>query len=572
VPDPAAGGDATDAVEAAEAADVVVVGAGVTGALVAWKLAAGGRRVVVLEAGPERLDRSELVGAFARSIDKGSSAPYLGTPADAHAPSPSESDRDGGHYDQAGPDPFMSTYERLAGGSTWHWLGNAPRLVPSDFRLRSTYGVGVDWPIGYDDLEPWYAEAERELGVAGDADEWDGVLGASRSYPFPMPPIWRSHGDAVVAAALDGHVVDGVTLRVRRSPQARNSVPYQGRPPCAGNSSCVPICPIAAKYDATVHLDRARRLPVPAEIRTRCVVTRLVPDGEGRIVGIRYDRWSEDGERRTSHELVPELVVLATHAIETPLLLLASGLARQGPVGLHLMDHPQGFGGAILAQPVFPFRGPPVISGIDELRDGPQRAERAAFRISVGNDGWGRLEPPEQTVRHSIFDDGLLGPELRAAVNHRVTRMLRMSYSTEMLPDPGNRVELAGHDAKGNPRPRLHFTVPDYNRRAFAEATALLERLFDRLGAVETAYSYPATAYYGAGHIMGTCRMGTDARTSVVDHLGRAHEHPNLWLVGAALFPTIGTANPTLTAAALALRTADAIAGVPARHSVGAST
>ncbi|HEY8547709.1 MAG TPA: GMC family oxidoreductase, partial [Acidimicrobiales bacterium] len=527
---------------------------------------------VVLEAGPERADRNELVGAYARALAKGADAPYVGTPADVHAPSPAEPDGEDGHYDQAGPDRFRSTYERLAGGSTWHWLGNAPRLLPSDFRLRSTYGVGVDWPISYDDLEPWYAEAERELGVAGDADEWDGVLGAWRSTPFPMPPIWTSHGDEVVAATLDGHVVDGVALHVRRSPQARNSTPYQGRPPCAGNSSCVPICPIGAKYDATVHLDRARWLPRPAEVRTRCVVTRLVPDAEGRIVGVRYDRWTEDGRRRTTHEIAPQLVVVAAHAIETPLLLLASGLCPQGPVGRHLMDHPQGFGAAILPRPVFPFRGPPVVVGIDELRDGPARAGRAAFRISVGNDGWGRLEPPETTVRRHIFDDGLLGPDLRAAVNHRVTRMLRMSYSTEMLPDPDNRVELAGHDDKGNPRPRLHFRVPDYNHRAFAHATDLLRRLFARLGATETAYSFPDTPYFGAGHIMGTCRMGTGARTSVVDPLGRAHEHPNLYLVGAALFPTIGTANPTLTAAALALRTAGAIADAPVRHAVGVST
>jgi choline dehydrogenase-like flavoprotein len=542
-----------------EAVDVVVVGAGVTGALIAWKLAAAGRRVVVLEAGPERTDRVELVGAFARSVGKGSSAPYLGTAADAQAPSPGESDQGEGHYIQAGPDPFKSTYERLSGGSTWHWLGNAPRLLPADFRLRSTYGVGVDWPIGYDDLEPWYVQAEHELGVSGDHDEWNGVLGAWRSAPFPMPPIWSSYGDEVVARDLDGAVVDGTEIHLRSSPQARNSIPYQGRPPCAGNSSCVPICPIAAKYDATVHLQRAQRLPTPAEVRTRCVVTRLVPAGDGRIARVRYARWSDDGRTRSEHELAAGLVVVAAHAIETPLLLLESGLARQGPVGRNLMDHPQGFGGAILPEPVFPFRGPPVISGIDEFRDGRFRAERAAFRISVGNDGWGRLEPPEETVRRRIFDDGLLGADLRTAVNHRVTRMLRMSYSTEMLPDPDNRVEVGGHDAKGNPRPRLHFSVPDYNRQAFAAATALLGQLFARLGARETAFSYPETTYFGAGHIMGTCRMGTDARTSVVDPTGRAHEHPNLYLAGAALFPTIGTANPTLTAAALALRTAAAI-------------
>lgn len=544
--------------EAATDRDVVIVGAGVTGALIAWKLAAAGRKVVVLEAGPERADRVELVGAFARSVDKGSSSPYVGTPADVHAPSPSESMPEDDHYIQAGPAPFKSTYERLGGGSTWHWLGNTPRLVPSDFRLHTDHGVGIDWPIGYDDVEPWYVQAEHELGVSGD-DAWDGVLGAWRSAPFPMPAIWRSYGDEVVAAGLDGHVVDGVELHLRSSPQARNSIPYQGRPPCAGNSSCVPICPIAAKYDATVHLARARRLPRPAEVRYRSVVTRLIPDADGRITHVRYARWSEDGSRREEDEVAADLVVVAAHAIETPLLLLESGLAGRGPVGRHLMDHPQGFGGALLPTPVFPFRGPPVVSCIDEFRDGAFRSEHAAFRVSIGNDGWGRLEPPEETVHRRIFSDQLLGSELQAAVNQRVTHMLRMSYSTEMLPDPDNRVEVGGHDAKGNPQPRIHFAVPDYNRRAFKAARSLFEQLFAQLGATETRFSFPDTEFSGAGHIMGTCRMGSSATNSVVDHYGRAHEHPNLYVAGASVFPTVGTANPTLTAAALALRTADAI-------------
>lgn len=552
--------------------EVLVVGAGVAGALIAWKLASAGRHVIVLEAGPERTDRVELVGAFARSRTKNSSSPYLGTPTDLHAPSPTESDGDDGHYLQAGPSPFKSTYERLSGGTTWHWLGNTPRLLPNDFRIQSLYGVGVDWPIGYDDLEPYYVEAEQQLGVAGESKEWDGLFGAWRSAPFPMPPIWRTYSDEVVAAGIEGHSFDGARVRVRITPQARNSVPYQGRPPCAGNSSCVPICPIAAKYDATVHIGLARALPRPPEFRFCSVVTRLVPDESGRIVSVEYDRWSTDGERRERREATADLVVVAAHSIETPLLLLESGLARRGPVGLHLMDHPQGFGGAILPNPVYGFRGPPVVSGIDEFRDGDFRSARAAFRVSLGNDGWGRLEPLERLVHQQVFTKRLLGAPLREAVNERAIRMFRMSFSTEMLPERQNRVEVGGHDTKGNPRPKIYFSVPEYNRRTFEVATALLAQMFERLGAVETAFSYPDSEFSGAGHIMGTCRMGTTPENSVVDHLGRAHEHRNLYLAGAATFPTIGTANPTLTLAALALRTADAIVGQPLRRSEVAAT
>lgn len=302
----------------------------------------------------------------------------------------------------------------------------------------------------------------------------------------------------------------------------------------------MPICPIAAKYDATVHIAMARALPTPVDFRFRCVATRLLTDEEGRITSVEYDEWSANGERREGRSITADRVVVAAHAIETPLLLLVSGLAPQGPVGLHLMDHPQGYGGAILPAPVYGFRGPPVVSGVDEFRDGDFRAHRAAFRISLGNDGWGRLQPLEQVVDDRIFGDRLLGQELRDAINARGIRMFRMSFSTEMLPDPHNRVEVGELDAKGNPRPKLHFTFPEYNRSTFEVATALFGEMFRRLGATETRFSFPDTDFSGAGHIVGTCRMGATATDSVVDQFGRAHEHPNLYLVGAATFPRSG--------------------------------
>lgn len=542
--------------------DVIVVGAGVAGSLIASKLAASGLRVLLLEAGPDRTDRIALTGAYAREAAKIPSAPYSEPIADAHAPSPKVTDgAENGHYQQVGDKPFKSTYQRLVGGSTWHWLGNTPRFLPNDFRLKERYGVGVDWPIDYDELESYYADAERELGVSGDAAEWEGLYGSTRSGPFPMPPIWRAYGDSVIAERLDGQTFEGAQVRIRVTPQARNSVPYQGRPPCAGNSSCVPICPIAAKYDATVHTRRATGPQpdggVPAELRARAVVTEVLKDENGLILGVVYDRWSEDGKTRTRGEQASaRIVVVAAHAIESAVLLLASGLSPAGPVGKNLMDHLQGYGGAVLRQPVFPFRGPPVTSGIDEFRDGCFRSERAAFRVSIGNDGWGRLEPVEETVRAQIFVKGLLGEDLRRAVRDRITRMVRLSYSTEMLPDESNRVELGELDQHGVHRPKLRFGLPEYNVRAFQFARNLFQQFFTKLDASETKFSFPASSYSGAGHIMGTARMGATASSSVVDKFCRAHEHPNLYVVGASAFPTCGTANPTLTVAALALRAA----------------
>ncbi|HYJ31571.1 MAG TPA: GMC oxidoreductase, partial [Allosphingosinicella sp.] len=345
----------------------------------------------------------------------------------------------------------------------------------------------------------------------------------------------------------------GTHFKVLATPQARNSTEGNGRPACCGNASCIPVCSIGAKYDATVHVKRA--VENGAELLTQCVVREVRCAPDGRIEQLVYDRWSRDGSRE-SETLAAKRFVLAAHAIETPLLMLGSRLAARSPVGACLMDHLQGYGLAILPQPVYPFRGPPVTSGIDAFRDGPWRSERAAFRLSIGNDGWGREEAPSATLAR-LVEQGLWGRELRDAVAHRVTRMIRMSYSTEMLPRRVNRVSLAGRDAHGNSRPGIDFSLPDYNVAGFEHAKRVIAQIFARLGATETRFSFPAKNYSGAGHIMGTCRMGRSPDDSVVDSDCRVHGHPNLFIAGASLFTTSGTANPTLTAAALALRLAD---------------
>ncbi|MFA5506533.1 MAG: FAD-dependent oxidoreductase, partial [Vulcanimicrobiota bacterium] len=139
---------------------IVVVGAGVAGALVAWRLASAGNEVIILEAGPP-VDRLQAVEKFRSEIQRLPHSPY---PESELAPSPRLNDWES-HFRQQGPELFTGIYQRLLGGTTWHWLGTALRLLPEDFELQSRFGVGVDWPLGYDELEPWYCEAERELGV-----------------------------------------------------------------------------------------------------------------------------------------------------------------------------------------------------------------------------------------------------------------------------------------------------------------------------------------------------------------------------------------------------------------------
>src|SRR6188768_969270 len=190
-------------------ADVVIVGSGVAGALVADRLVRKGVSVVILEAGPP-VDRDRAVEIFRQ--------------ATANAPRPSVLDigvPGTGYFVQEGPEAFGSTYERVVGGTTWHWLGSTPRLLPSDFRMKTEFGVGRDWPLTYNDLEPFYVQAEKELGVAGDGDE---DQGSPRSAGFPMPAVPISFLDKVIAKSAAT-----IGLRVLSTPQARNTETFNDR-------------------------------------------------------------------------------------------------------------------------------------------------------------------------------------------------------------------------------------------------------------------------------------------------------------------------------------------------------
>ena len=537
--------------------DLIIVGAGMVGGILATHLASG-TRILILESGEKGPSRAELVGAYVTAPAKTMGAPYHGRDGDRFSPSP---DTPTDYYDQPGADKFKATYQRRYGGSTWHWRGNVPRLIPSDFQMQTLYKVGVDWPLTYTDLEPWYGLAEKEIGVSGDHAEWDGYLGAKRSTDYPMSKIWPAYGDTVVKPLLDGALLEDREVRVMSTPQARNSQPYDDAPPCAGNSTCDPICPIGAKYDATRHLNRAAQAGV--EIRTQSVVTRLHVDVDGRVRQVTYRTW--DG---VDHTAKGRVVIVTAHAIETPKLLLMSrtneipeGVAnRSGQVGRNLMDHLQGQAAAVLPMPVYPFRGPPTTSGIDAFRDGPFRATSSAFRMSVGNDGWGLVQGPYATALELIREEKLFGKALRQRIRDVITRQFRLSYSTETLPHPDNRVTLSPQqDALGIPRPLISFQLSDYNRRGFEMGRRVVRALFERLGATDIAMPVDANLYSAANHIMGTCRMGTSASTSVVDPEGRSHDHPNLFILGGSTFPTCGTANPSLTIVALTLRSLGAI-------------
>ncbi len=527
-------------------AQVVIVGAGVAGMLAAYRLAQAGVRVLVLEAGPT-ISRSEAVTNYRNAVAKTPESPY---PDTFYAPRPTVLDLEG-YYVQAGPVFFKSTYERRVGGTTWHWLGTSLRHLPSDFQTRTLYGVGEDWPITYDDLEPWYGAAEHELGVAGDS----GVdLGSPRSRSFPMNALPLTYLDRRVAEAAAR-----LGYSVQVTPQARNSRVFDGRPPCCGNATCVPICPIAAKYDATVHVKKALDLGV--QVIDQAVVHFVEVNDDGWVTGLRFKR--PDGREERA---VGDVYVLAAHGIETPKLLLMSrtdalptGVANTSDqVGRNLMDHPVQLSWALAQEPLYPFRSPLENAGIEDWRDGDFRRSHSAFRMAIGEDGWSFPGVPPTTLAADLIAQGLRGQQLAEQINAHAARQFRFANLIEQMPNPENRIvpDYDHLDAIGIPRPRIHYQLDEFTLRGMAKAREVSEQIFQTMGALLIQHG---EEHEGAGHVMGTYRMGADPKTSVVDREQRSHDHPNLFLLGSGVFPTVGTANPTLTLAALALWAAETI-------------
>lgn len=583
--------------------DVVIVGAGVVGAIFAKELTEKGRSVLVLEAGAGdsfsfegyRANLNDYYTAWIREPE----SPYPFNPA---APQPTVLDyfhqkfpiTDSGYFVQLGPQPFSSTYARRGGGTTLHWTAHTPRWLPEDFRLRSTYGRGKDWPITYEQLEPYYEKAERELGVAASAEEQRSFgMPYPAGYHYPMLRFPSSYLDQQLDAGLRGmallHRGKSYPVRVGGLPQARNGIPdpaYEDAPfvpdgavgnpfvgqRCLGNASCVPICPIQAKYNAMKTMDKAMRAPTPARVVFNAVVSKVVVLEDGRVDRVEYlgrDDPKGPYERRTTRG---RFYVLAAHAVENAKLLLMSGIANaSGQVGRNLMDHPSFLCWGYMPRDVGAFRGPTSTSGIESLRGGDFRRDWAALRCDVDNWGWVWATGSPIPDVAAMVDEGTFGAELRAKVRQTVSRQMLLGYMCEQLPDESNRVELGSRtDALGLPRPVISYDIDDYSKESFAQARALNNRIFARLNVEpHSTYGPGGSGYYeygglpynftGAGHVAGTHCMGASRTSSVVDDHQRAWEHPNLFVAGCGSFPTIGTANPTLTAAALAFRSAEAL-------------
>ena len=580
--------------------DVVIVGAGIAGSLLAKHLTRARLRVLVLEAGPATAwtfdGYTRHLEHFYAASSKGPEAPW---PPAANAPQPDTADlRSGtGYFVQKGPDKYASSYSRLQGGSTLHWLGVSLRMLPEDFELHARYGVGRDWPLGYGDLEPYYRQAEREIGVAADvADQAHLGVTFPEGYDYPMRRIPPSYSDQMLAAAVDGMEVtfgtEQIALKIRNYPAARNSIPRgdyapvgavdargEGQPRmldlgqrCQGNTACTPICPVQAKYNAGRSLAQAD--PGHLRILAQAVASKIHVDAvSGAVQSIEYQRYVDPASpRHTVHQANGRTYVLAAHAVENAKLMLASGLGgASGLLGKRLMDHPCLYAWGLSPVPIGAYRGPLSTAGVDDLRGGAFRSEHAAFRFDIGNDGWrATTGAPDTTVTDAVTKQNLFGSRLHEYLASNLPRHVRISLAVEQLPSTDNTVTIdSGYvDPLGNPRPVISYKIDDYTLAGMVAATDVYRAVFSRAGITDctnpdegtwfpsVTYGDRVFHYHGMGHFAGTHVMGDSPDSAVVDPDQRSWEHRNLFLVGAGSFPTMGTSNPTLTMAALALRTA----------------
>ncbi len=518
---------------------VCVIGGGAAGSVLALRLARHGIRVTVLESGPRYTTEQKEALFLAKMEGRITGNPYRLEQRRIEA------------FRNDGQMHLPLDWERVRGigGTSLFWLGNTPRMLRADFKMRSTFGVAEDWPIGYDDLEPYYGQAEVEIGVAGTDDN---PFAEHRSSGYPMPPIPFSWADKVLK-----RTTDRLGIEFHHTPQARNSVPYGGRSQCLSCAWC-DVCPSGAKatFDVT-HALPAERTGLVRFV-TDATTLRLETDGHGRARRAIYA-----GADRVEHALEAEVFVVACGGIETPRLLLLSacrefrdGLANHsGVVGAFLMNHPVVQTSGRISENVHPYRVGFESSESFQFYATTTRNEIGAFLMNLNNFG-GNGGTPASIAAES----GLWGDALERAVKDRFGRYLSLSAGIDQLPEERNAVRLdpAETDYFGQPVPLVTYRFDDYTRLALERATATQRYILEAAGATEL--SEPER--WWPGHHMGTTRMGADPAASVVDADLRTHDVPNLYLVTTGCFATGGVANPTLTLSALALRLGDHLASI----------
>jgi choline dehydrogenase-like flavoprotein len=550
--------------------DAVIIGSGAGGAAAALRLCQHGLRVLLLEAGPAfeasrdyPLDRP---GWERRSFPTkpGSQARIgYGDLGSLEADSEDLAGWSRGGFPWRLPvgsarPPSSNGYSHVmgVGGSTLHFVGEAHRLHPDAFRQNSLTSAGVNWPIGYDDLEPFYAQAEGFQGVAG-ADPDDGIgrtEGRWRSSGYPLPPHPLGPGALAVQSA-------GMRLgqQWQVNPRATLSAPWQDRPACNYCGQCARGCPLGDKGSTDVTFLRLAMATGRLALLPDAIVTRLHLGPGGKVAQLDVTVAGR------SEKVETPILVLAAGAVQTPRLLLLSasvetpgGLANgSNQVGRNFME-------------TLSWRSVGIVPGLRGSHLGlPSDA------ICWAPDG-SQAEVAEFRLSHTTVETGLNGPigyasRLLPGFGQTLKSALRQSFGSALavggiglvVPDARSAVDLDPQlrDAQGLPVARISSVLTDQSIARLRQMAGAARAVLAEAGA-ELAEESSSRDAFNATHVFGTARMGADSATSVVDPFGRSHDHSNLWIADASVFPSSGNGeSPSLTIMALALRTADAIVG-----------
>ena len=520
--------------------DVVIVGAGASGAAVAWSLASAGYKVVCLEQGgwidPHALPHYKLDWELHRLTDFNAD-PNVRRGVEDYPVNNTES-------------AFAPLMFNAVGGSTIHWSAHFPRYHPSDFCVRSLDGVGDDWPLTYEELEPYFDQNDTMIGVAGlHGDPSQPPRSPRQTRPVPLGPL----GEAMARGfdKLGWHWWPSDTAIVTEE--------YGGRPACNNCGPCDVGCPSGARSSADVtYWPLALRLGV--ELRTHCRVREITVNEQGRARGVLYY-----DDRGALQEQRAPLVIMAANGIGTPRLLLNSrsrqfpdGLAnRAGMVGKCLMCHPFATASGILPDAVDSTHGPigcSIFSHQFYETDASRGFIRGFMMQIVRETG-----PLNEALGGATATRVPWGAGHHAAFASRFSHVVNMGLMGEDLPEEVNEVTLDPSltDGDGIPAPLVRYRLSANSLRMMEYAAARATEALESAGARNVLIRNPLRQ--SGWHLLGTCRMGDDPKRSVVDRWGRAHDVPNLFVVDGSLMVTSAAVNPTSTIQALALRTADYI-------------
>lgn len=544
--------------------DAVVIGSGAGGGPCAWALAHRGVKVLLLDSGPAydpasdyRLDRAGWERTrFPHKVPiKGRQSFAPLQKLDPRWDDLRSWNKVTGPYNRTGRRLNWGYHHVVGlGGSTLQFTGEAHRLHPDAFRMRSRFGVAADWPVTYADMEPYYLSAERLVGVAGPPDE----RVRRRSAPFPQPPHDLSYASQKIAVGCQS-----LGLTFRQNPRFALSQPFEDRPACNYCGGCNRGCPLTDKGSVDVTFIRKAQQTGNCRVMTGAHVTHVDAGANDRVAAVHY----VDADGR-SHAVTARAVVVACGAVETPRLLLNSsnshapaGLANEsGEVGRHFMETLSWTASGLHSESLASYRGLPS-DGICWDYNAPDAIPGVIGGCRFVQDtAAADLIGPINYARRVV---GGWGRDHKKRLREAFGRALTIVALGESLPNPKSFIDLdrKKKDRHGLPLARIHSHVGDSDLKRLSFMAGKSRDILKASGVGDLVEEYGTYDTFNSTHVFGTCRMGHDAGTSVVDSFGRSHRWRNLFVADASLFPSSGGGEaPSLTIMALALRTGEHIA------------